>query len=186
MNCPSLLRKTQKCGASRSEYCAPAHFVKKLGRVPLALHLVVDCTRLNEQLIRNQPQVFPMLEEIRQQLGSECKVQVCMDTLAAYFQIKVRNEDCHKTTFILHSGKCYFRKTAMGNCLSSKTWLLASNNVIESLHGAFKPVDDMLIGGKDYAQLAERLKALLKMCRAAGMTLSSNKVQVGSRVSFTG
>ena len=31
------LRVIQRCGASRSEYCAPAHFVEKPGRVPLAL-----------------------------------------------------------------------------------------------------------------------------------------------------
>ena len=38
----------------------------------------------------------------------------------------------------------------------------------------------------DYAQLAERLEALLIRCRKVGMTLASNKVQVGSRVSFDG
>ena len=48
----------------------------------------------------------------------------------------------------------------------------------------FKLVDNMLIGGRDYAQLADRFEALLKRCRKAGMTLASNKVQVGSRVSF--
>ena len=37
----------------------------------------------------------------------------------------------------------------------------------------FKLVDNMLIGGRDYAQLADRFEAL-----------ASNKVQVGSRVSF--
>ena len=47
-----------------------------------------------------------------------------------------------------------------------------------------KLVDNMLIGGRDYDRLADRLKALLKRCRKAGMTLASNKVQVGSRVSF--
>ena len=40
-------RVIQRCGASMSEYCAPAHFVNKPGRVPLALRLVVDFTRLN-------------------------------------------------------------------------------------------------------------------------------------------
>ena len=87
---------------------------------------------------------------------------------------------------MLYSGRYVFRKTVMGNRLSSDTWLRASNEVIEGLHGVFKLLDDMLIGGKDYAQLAERLEALLKRCRAAGMTLASNKVQVGSRVSFAG
>ena len=34
--------------------------------------------------------------------------------------------------------------------------------------------------------MAERLEALPIRCRAAGMTLASNKVQVGSRVSSAG
>ena len=72
----------------------------------------------------------------------------------------------------------------MGNCLSSNTWLQESVKVIEGLYGVIKLVDNMLIGGRDYAQLADRFKALLKRCRKAGMTLASNKVQVGSRVSF--
>ena len=52
--------------------------------------------------------------------------------------------------------------------------------MIKGLHGVFKLVDGMLIGGK------ERHKALLKRCREAGMTLTSNKVQVGSTVTFAG
>ena len=44
-------RIIQKCGNSRSEWCAPANFVEKPGRAPLALRLVVDFTRLNEGLI---------------------------------------------------------------------------------------------------------------------------------------
>ena len=179
-------RIIQRCGSSRSEYCAPAHFVEKPGRVPLALRLVVDFTRLNEQLIRDQPQVFPTGEEIRQQLGADCCVWICLDALAAYFQIKVRKEDRPKTTFMLHSGRYFFRKTVMGNRLSSDTWLRASDEVIEGLEGVYKLVDDLIIGGKDYVQLAERLEALLTRCRKAGMTLASNKVQVGSRVSFAG
>ena len=58
--------------------------------------------------------------------------------------------------------------------------------MIKGLHGVFKLMDDMLMGGKDYTQLAERLEALLNRCREAGMTLASNKVQVASWVSFTG
>ena len=109
-----------------------------------------------------------------------------MDTLAAYFQIKVRKEDRHKKTFMMHSGRYFFWKTLMGNRLSNDTWLKGSNEVIKNLDGVFKLVDELIIGGKDYAQLAERLEALLIRCRAAGMTLTRNKVQVGSRASFAG
>ena len=78
-------RIIERCGASRSEYCAPAHFVKKPGRVPLALRLVMDFTRLNEQLIRNQPQVFPTGEEIRPELGADCKVWIRMAAFRKIF-----------------------------------------------------------------------------------------------------
>ena len=138
----------QRCGASRSECCAPANFVEKLGRVPRALPLVVDFTRLSEQLIHDQPEVFPTGEEIRQQLGPDCKMWICMDALVAYFQIKVRKEDRHKTTFKLHSGRYVFRKTVMGNRLSSDTWLRASDEVIENLDSIFKLEDDLIIGAR--------------------------------------
>ena len=88
------------CGNSRSEWCAPTHFAKKPGRVPLVICLVLDFSHLNNCLIRDQPQVFPTGEEIRQQLCPECVVWVCMEALAAYFQIKVEREDQHNTTFI--------------------------------------------------------------------------------------
>ena len=163
-------RFIQSSGEGRSEYCAPAHLVEKPGRVPLALCLVVYFTCLNEQLICDQPQVFPTGEEIRQKMGPDCCVWICLDALAAYSQIKVRKEDRHKTTFMLYSGRYFFRKTVMGKRLSSETWLRASNEVIEGLEGVYKLVDDLIIGGKDYVQLAERLEALLMRCSKAGMT----------------
>ena len=49
-----------------------------------------------------------MGEEIRQQLGADCCVWICLDALAAYFQIKVRKEEIPKTTFMLHSGRYFF------------------------------------------------------------------------------
>ena len=131
----------------------PAHFDEKPGRVPLALHLVVNFFQMNECLIRDQPQIFPTGEEIRQHFGPESVVWVCMDALAAYFQINVAKEDQHKTTFMLNTGRYYFRKTVMGNRLSSDTWLKASNEVIKGLPGVFKLVDNLLIGGNDYTQL---------------------------------
>ena len=75
---------------------------------------------------------------------------------------------------MLHSGRYFFQKTVMVNLLSSNTWLRASDEVIKNLDGVFKLVDDLIIRGKDYAQLEVRLEVLLIRCRAAGMTLASN------------
>ena len=97
-----------------------------------------------------------------------------MDALAAYFQILVAEEDQPKATFMLHSGRYFFKNTVIGNRLSSDTWLMASDQVIKGLDGVFKLVDNLLIGKKDYVQLAERVEALLKRCQEAGMTVASN------------
>ena len=130
------------CRNSRSELCAPALLVEKPGRVPLALQLVVDFSHLNKCLIWDQSQVFPTGEEMRQQLGPECVVLVCIDALGAYFLIYVAKEDKHKTIFLLSQGRYVFCKTVMGNRLSSYTWLKASDEVIKELPGVFKLVDD--------------------------------------------
>ena len=74
----------------------------------------------------------------------------------------------------------------MGNQLSSDSWLRASEEVINGLKRFYMLVDDLLIGGKDYDQLAKRLGKLMARCRQAGMTLASKKVQVGERVQFAG
>ena len=70
--------------------------------------------------------------------------------------------------------------------MSSDTWLRASDEVTNELPGVFQLVDDILIGARDYEELVTRLEALLVRCDAANMTLSSNKVQVGPRVTFAG
>ena len=51
---------------------------------------------------------------------------------------------------------------------------------------ALKLVNNLLIGGRDYTQLAERVDALLKRCQETGMTLASNKVKVESKVICAG
>ena len=58
--------------------------------------------------------------------------------------------------------------------------------MIKGLPGVFKLFNNLLIGGRDHAHLAERVERLLKRCQEAGMTLASNKVQVGKKVSFAG
>ena len=87
---------------------------------------------------------------------------------------------------MLNLGRFYFKITIMGNRLSSHSWLRASDKVIRGLDGVYKLVDDLLIGSRNYMELAERLRELLKRCRKAGMTLASNKVLVGEKVAFAG
>ena len=50
----------------------------------------------------------------------------------------------------------------------------------------FKLVDDILTVGDNVIQLLDRIKAVFKRCLDHGITLSSTKFQVGSKVKFAG
>ena len=78
----------EEAGDTRSEWCSPAHFVQKVGRVPLALCLVCDFMNLNSYLTCDQPATFPTGDDIRKQLGAECQVWACIDVLSTYYQVK--------------------------------------------------------------------------------------------------
>ena len=65
-----------------------------------------------------------------------------------YFPIDMMKEDKHKTTFMLSQGTYVFRKRVLGNPLSSKIWLKASNEEIKGLPVIFKLEDNLLVGGK--------------------------------------
>ena len=65
----------------------------------------------------------------------------------------------------------------MGNRLSSDSWLKARDKLIKGQGqgpGVFKLVDDLLIGGRGFKELAERVGAPLERYRNVGFTLASN------------
>ena len=147
-------------GDMRSKWVSAVHFVSKPNRVPLTLRLVVDYTRINDCLIRDQATVFPTSEEIRQMLGADNNVWLTANAIAAYYQVNIAERDVDKTTFLLNGRRYFFRRTVMG----SPTWLKASDDVIRGLPGVFKLVDNLLVAGRHYVKLAERVGALLERC----------------------
>ena len=85
-----------------------------------------------------------------------------------------------------NQGRFYSCKTVMGNLLSLDSRLRASDEVIHGLPGFYKLFNDLLMGARNYTELAERMMGLLKRSREAGMALGRNKIQVGKKVGFGG
>ena len=94
-----------------------------------------------------------------------------LDALSAYYQINIREEDQHKTTFVFNSGRYFFRKTVMGNRLSSDSRLMSSDDIIKNLPGVYKLVKNQGLpaAGREIAGTAGEIQSL-------GMTLASSKV----------
>jgi hypothetical protein len=94
-------------------------------------------------------------------------VDECFDTLAgnvwyskldansAYWQVKIKPEDCSKTAFITKYGLFEFARMAFGLCNSPATYARVINLVLRGLNWkvvmAF--LDDILVLGRDFAKI---------------------------------
>ena len=74
----------------------------------------------------------------------------------------------------------------MGLSSSSDYFNTVTDEIFGDCDGYQKIVDDILVEGKDYTELATRLRAIFIRARDNGVTFSKDKVQVGDKVSFAG
>ena len=86
-------------GSSVSHKGAPVLFVKKKYGT---LRLCIDYRKLNKVIVKNK-YPFPRIDDLFDQMKGE-KVFSKIDLRFGYHQVRIKNEDIHKTTF----------KTSMG------------------------------------------------------------------------
>ena len=128
-------------------------------------------------------------------------VDECLDTLAgnvwyskldansAYWQVKIKPEDCSKTAFITKYGLFEFARMAFGLCNSPATYARVINLVLRGLNWkvvlAF--LDDILVLGKDFEGHLANLRAVLVRFREYGLKLKPKKCELFQKeVEFLG
>ena len=128
-------------------------------------------------------------------------VDECLDTLAgnvwyskldansAYWQVKIKPEDCSKTAFITKYGLFEFARMAFGLCNSPATYTRVINLVLRDLNWkvvlAF--LDDILVLGKDFEGHLANLRAVLVRFREYGLKLKPKKCELFQKeVEFLG
>ena len=181
------LKKMLSAGVIRpsvSEWAsAPVLIRKRCGSV----RWCVDYRALNALTIKD---VFPLP-----------LVDECLDTLAgnvwyskldansAYWQMKIKPEDCSKTAFITKYGLFEFARMAFGLCNSPATYARVINLVLRGLNWkvvlAF--LDDILVLGKDFEGHLANLRAVLVRFREYGLKLKPKKCELFQKeVEFLG
>ena len=181
------LKKMLSAGVIRpsvSEWAsAPVLIRKRCGSV----RWCVDYRALNALTIKD---VFPLP-----------LVDECLDTLAgnvwyskldansAYWQVKIKPEDCSKTAFITKYGLFEFARMAFGLCNSPATYTRVINLVLRGLNWkvvlAF--LDDILVLGKDFEGHLANLRAVLVRFREYGLKLKPKKCELFQKeVEFLG
>ena len=165
-----------------SDWCSRGFFVSKPNG---GARLVVDLSKLNE-VIERPVHPFTAGTDLLKNLNADSKVFCKLDAVMGYFQIPLDEQSRKLTTFLLPSGRYRYLRAPMGCSASSDEWCKRSDAALAGITGVHKLIDDILIEGKDYKELFERIEIVLERCLKSNITISLKKMQVGETVNFAG
>lgn len=166
-----------------SDWLSPSFFIEKGCRTKL--RFISDFTGLNRHIKRNV-HPFKSTSEILKELECNSNYFCVMDALSGYYQIRLSARASQLTTFLIYRGKYRYLVAPQGLCASSDEFLRRSDQLVESIPGVHKLVDDILILGTTLDQLEQRIDKVLTRMREGNMTISKAKFKISQRVSFGG
>ena len=168
------LKKAGIIKDSISAYSAPCLIVYKKNGKP---RLVVDFRRLNKKITPIQ-YPLPHLETALQQLGGN-RFFSTLDLLSGYHQIKLREEDHHKTAFSTGRGLYEFSRVPFGMMTSGAAMQYAIERVLGELNGRICQtyIDDIIVYGRTEDEHNNNLDTVLKTLKENGFKLNLSKCQ---------
>ena len=161
-------------------WCSPAHFVPKpCGK---KVRLVTDYRVLNNAVCR-PVHTFPSATDLMKPIAPDSRFFCKLD---AGHQVPLENESSFKTTFLIWSGRYWYKCAPMGLSSAGDEFCQWTDQALCDLDYLLKIVDDMLIQASSIEILVERVVEVLLRCRKAGIKLSLAEMEWGSSLKFAG
>lgn len=161
---------------STSPYGAPVFFVKKKGG---ALRMVCDYRGLNK-MTRKDSNPLPLLEETLDQLA-EAKIFSKFDLVGAYHQLRIREEDIHKSAIRTRFGTFEWRVVCFGLTNAPAAFTRLASDIFKELNGdclAFY-LDDVIIYSRTLEEHKKHLRSFLNLLRKHKLLAKGSKCEVG-------
>lgn len=169
---------------SVSPYGAPVIFVKKKTG---ELRLCVDYRMLNKITIKNRyplPRIDDLLDRLH---GAQYFTK--LDLASGYHQIRIRDDDIHKTAFRTRYGHYEYTVMPFGLCNAPATFQTLMNDLFRPFLDTFVIVylDDILIYSRSAAEHHQHVAQVLQLLRDNQLYCKKSKCEFGMRqVEFLG
>ena len=181
------LQKMLKAGViqpSTSDWASAPVLVRKRDG---SVRWCVDYRALNTKTVKD---VFPLplVEECMDMLAGNVWYSK-LDANSAYWQIRIKPEDCKKTAFLTKFGLFEFVRMAFGLCNSPATFARAMNLVLQGLtwREVLSFLDDILALGRSVDCHLETLRQIFLRFRAYQLKLKPKKCELFQKcVEFLG
>lgn len=174
------LQKMLKAGViqpSNSEWCsAPVLVRKRDGTV----RWCVDYRALNAGTVKDV-YPLPLVEDCTDMLAGNVWFSK-LDANSAYWQIKIKQEDCRKTAFSTKYGLFEFVRMAFGLCNAPATFARAINLVLRGLiwNAVLAFLDDILAMGPTFEHHLQLLKEVFQRFRTYKLKFKPKKCDLFS------
>jgi hypothetical protein len=161
MQLEELLKKGYIC-LNVSPWGAPVLFVKKKDGT---LRLCIDFRQLNKYTIKNK-YPLPRIDGLFDQLRGE-KICSKIDLRSGYHQVRIKEEDIHKTTFRTRYGNYEFVVVPFGLTNAPDVFMCLMNGIFKNYLDKFIIVflDDILIYSKSEEEHEHHLRLVLQVLR---------------------
>ena len=156
-----------------SAYAAPCFFVKQKGK----LRLCMDYRGLNAITVKNRAPL-PLISDMLRDLA-KAKVFTALDLISAYYQVRMADEDIHKTAFVTPFGQFESLVMLFGLANAPADFQSFMNDVFKDMIGNFVLVylDDIIIYSEKPEEHDDHVRQVLQRLRDYELYCNLEKCQ---------